>query len=97
MSFGIWQRRVVLARTDISEEDIEAMFFSETSALARTTRRRHIPEDKFLMKNGVFWDVTPCGYYKNRRFGGTYRFHHQCGKNWAARNNMQRISVASYC
>jgi hypothetical protein len=23
------------------------------------------------MKNGVFWDVTPCGSCKNRRFGGT--------------------------
>jgi hypothetical protein len=23
------------------------------------------------MKNGVFWDVTPCGSYKNQRFGGT--------------------------
>jgi hypothetical protein len=23
------------------------------------------------MKNGVFWDVTPCGSGKNRRFGGT--------------------------
>jgi hypothetical protein len=23
------------------------------------------------MKNGVFWVVTPCGSYKNRRFGGT--------------------------
>jgi hypothetical protein len=23
------------------------------------------------MENGVFWDVTPCGYCKNRRFGGT--------------------------
>jgi hypothetical protein len=22
-------------------------------------------------KNGVFWDVTPCGSCKNRRFGGT--------------------------
>jgi hypothetical protein len=21
-------------------------------------------------KNGVFWDVTPCGSCKNRRFGG---------------------------
>jgi hypothetical protein len=27
------------------------------------------------MKNGVFWDVTPCGCCKNRRFGGTYRLH----------------------
>jgi hypothetical protein len=24
------------------------------------------------MKNGVFWDVTPCGYCKNRSFGGTW-------------------------
>jgi hypothetical protein len=24
-----------------------------------------------LMKNGVFWDVTPCGSCKNRRFEGT--------------------------
>jgi hypothetical protein len=23
------------------------------------------------MKNGVFWDVTPWGSCKNRRFGGT--------------------------
>jgi hypothetical protein len=23
------------------------------------------------MKNGVFWDVTPCGSCKNRRFGET--------------------------
>jgi hypothetical protein len=23
------------------------------------------------MKNGVFWDVTPCGSYKNRRFRET--------------------------
>jgi hypothetical protein len=24
------------------------------------------------MKNAVFWDVTPCGSRKNRRFGGRY-------------------------
>jgi hypothetical protein len=23
------------------------------------------------MKNGVFWDVTPCGSCKKQRFGGT--------------------------
>jgi hypothetical protein len=23
------------------------------------------------MKNGIFWDVTPCGSCRNRRFGGT--------------------------
>jgi hypothetical protein len=25
------------------------------------------------LKNGVFWDVTPCGSCKNRRFGGPKR------------------------
>jgi hypothetical protein len=25
------------------------------------------------LKNGVFWDVTPCGSCKNRRFGGIWR------------------------
>jgi hypothetical protein len=25
------------------------------------------------MKSVVFWDVTPCGSCKNRRFGGTYQ------------------------
>jgi hypothetical protein len=33
------------------------------------------------MKNGVFWDVTPCGSCKNRRFGGTWRLLHQSDKN----------------
>jgi hypothetical protein len=33
------------------------------------------------MKNGVFYYVTPCGSCKNRRFGGTYRLHHQGDKN----------------
>jgi hypothetical protein len=26
------------------------------------------------VKNGIFWDVTPCGSCKNRRFGGTYGY-----------------------
>jgi hypothetical protein len=29
------------------------------------------------MKNTVCWDVTPCGSYKNRRFGGTCCLHCQ--------------------
>jgi hypothetical protein len=29
------------------------------------------------MKNGVFWDVTPCGSCKNLRFGGTQGLLHQ--------------------
>jgi hypothetical protein len=33
------------------------------------------------MKNAVFWDVTPRGSCKKRRFGGTERLHHQGDKN----------------
>jgi hypothetical protein len=33
------------------------------------------------MKNDVFWDITPCGSCKNRRFGGTYHLHHEGDKN----------------
>jgi hypothetical protein len=33
------------------------------------------------MKNGVFWDVTPCGSCKNRHFGGTWRLLHEGDKN----------------
>jgi hypothetical protein len=40
------------------------------------------------VKNAVFWHVTPCGSSKNRRFGGTYRLHHQSDKNRRARNNV---------
>jgi hypothetical protein len=29
------------------------------------------------MKNAVFWDVAPCRYCVNRRFGGTYRLNLQ--------------------
>jgi hypothetical protein len=36
------------------------------------------------MKNFVFWDGTPCDSCKNRRFGETYRLHHQDDKTWLA-------------
>jgi hypothetical protein len=39
-----------------------------------------------LIKNAVFWDVTPRCCCKNLRFGGTYRFHHHWDKNLRARN-----------
>jgi hypothetical protein len=28
-------------------------------------------QQKGCRKNGVFWDITPCGSCKKRRFGGT--------------------------
>jgi hypothetical protein len=39
------------------------------------------------MKNDILWDVMPYGSCKNQCFGGTYRLHHQGGKNQYARNN----------
>jgi hypothetical protein len=39
-----------------------------------TTRYNSVRFEVFTtvtMKNGVFWDVTPCGSCKNRHFGGT--------------------------
>jgi hypothetical protein len=38
------------------------------------------------MKNAVFWDVMPCGCYKNQYFGGKYCLYHQGDKNRWARN-----------
>jgi hypothetical protein len=38
-------------------------------------------KQKYYLKNGVFWVVTPCGSCKNRRFGGTWRLLHQGNKN----------------
>jgi hypothetical protein len=39
------------------------------------------------MKNGVFWDVMPCGSCKNRRFG-------ELGTTLAATSN-RRIGISS--
>jgi hypothetical protein len=43
-----------------------------------------------LLKNAVFWDVTPCGSGKNRRFGESYRLHHQ-DKNRRDMNNISSV------
>jgi hypothetical protein len=45
------------------------------------------------MKNGVFWDVTPCGPCNNRRFGGTSRLLHQGDKNRCVRRFQITASV----
>jgi hypothetical protein len=43
------------------------------------------------MKNGVFWDVTPCAFCKYRRFGGTYSLHYQDYNNRRVRNNVRSV------
>jgi hypothetical protein len=47
------------------------------------------------MKNAAFWDVTPCGCCKNRRFGGTYRLNHQGNKNRRVRRLLFTAKVHS--
>jgi hypothetical protein len=47
------------------------------------------------LKNGVFWDVTPCGSCKNRHFWGTLRLHHQGDKNQWTRNNARWEEIPS--
>jgi hypothetical protein len=42
------------------------------------------------MKNAIFWEVTPCGSCKNRRFGGTQRLHHKGDNNRWTRHNVSR-------
>jgi hypothetical protein len=70
MSSGILHR-VALVTTDVLKENI-------------TSINRMIGFEVFTavtMKNGVFWDVTPFGFCKNRRFGGTWRLLHQGDKD----------------
>jgi hypothetical protein len=40
------------------------------------------------MKSTVVWDVTPCGFRRNRHFGETCHLHHQGGKNQRADINV---------
>jgi hypothetical protein len=40
-----------------------------------------------IMKNAVVWNIMPCDSFKNRRFRGTYRLHHQGNKIRRGRND----------
>jgi hypothetical protein len=44
---------------------------SQTCSICMFSLKWHILPQTQGRKNGVFWDVTPCGSCKNRRFGGT--------------------------
>jgi hypothetical protein len=48
------------------------------------------------MNNAVFWDLTPCGSYKNGCFGGMYHLHHEGGKNKQARN-VSKLAAKAVC
>jgi hypothetical protein len=58
----------------------------EDEARVRNTKRLPLLQSRspsayinYILKNVVFSDVTTCESIKNRRFGGTYRLHHQGG------------------
>jgi ethanolamine utilization microcompartment shell protein EutL len=59
------------------EQGIPTSFAGDTSIFIAgnsvTVVKRKINEtiNKLRVKNGVFWDVTPCGSCKSRRFGET--------------------------
>jgi hypothetical protein len=48
--------------------------------------------DERGMKKAFFWDVAPCRYGVNRRFGGTYRLHLQ-GRSEIIRKSAREASV----
>jgi hypothetical protein len=52
----------------------ETHYFSVTE-YSRLMLRKILFFTAVTMENAVFGDVTPYGPCKNRRFGGTYRFH----------------------
>jgi hypothetical protein len=53
---------------DISVSDYASPFFTSKFFLVNV---RFEVFTAVTMKNDVFWDITPCGSCKNRRFGGT--------------------------
>jgi ribosome-associated translation inhibitor RaiA len=55
---------MVLVRADVSEQ-----------LIAFIMRVERISKLGTALKNGIFWNVTPCGSHKNQRFGVTYHVH----------------------
>jgi hypothetical protein len=49
----------------------DRVFDSSSIAFDRMCLRLSFAGVTASMKNGVFWDVTPCASCKNRRFEGT--------------------------
>jgi hypothetical protein len=49
-----------------------------------------------FFKNAVFWDVAPCEYRVNRRFGGTYRLHIQGRKVRELGTSVSRLLLSVY-
>jgi hypothetical protein len=81
-----FRRQVAVAQSVLFARGLRAMQFvclELVSEVLHITSMLHIDISNYLniarfvvfmavtIKDGVFWDVTPCGSCKNRRFGGT--------------------------
>jgi hypothetical protein len=60
--------------------DIKTQFLPHRKHISATepSREYYVRFEVFTtvtVKNAVFWNVTPCSSFKNRRFGGSYRIH----------------------
>jgi hypothetical protein len=55
------------------------LLWKENKHLVEDTLKNNLFEVQNIttLKKAVFWDVAPCRYGVNRRFGGTYRLHLQ--------------------
>jgi hypothetical protein len=78
--FGLWKKGM----SRIFREVKGGWLIRLTSSVPSLSRQS---KTVGTLKKGVFWDVTPCGSYKNRRFGGSWRLLHQGDKNRWTRNN----------
>jgi hypothetical protein len=65
---------VTYLRVTFSKRDVCKMFNSLFHPMHYSLNVRFEVFTAMTMKNGVFWDVRPCGSCQNRRFGGTYQF-----------------------
>jgi hypothetical protein len=64
---ALWRRVLSLRRQEFLNQEIACLFQNP---------KNHYPVGfevftAVTMNNAVFWDVTPCRSYVNRRFGGT--------------------------
>jgi hypothetical protein len=78
-SFSVFHAWTVLKDANILEQIVNAKEGVESiSSKYLVTNSGELHRYNILiMKNGVFWDVTPCDSCKNQRFGGTQRLLHQ--------------------
>jgi hypothetical protein len=61
---------VGIVRTSVSEELIASLI--RVTRIGELGNHWRVAKKK---KNAVFWYLTPCGFCRNRYFGGTYCIH----------------------